>query len=346
MKIHFYIFVLFALFTSCNNSSEYTITGTVDKKALNGKYVYMYPYGVKTNTPIDSAYIENQKFTFKGVQDIPVLRVLEFDIYDVAPRRPVIGQNSPYNPVFVLEKGNLFADLSEMPTVTGTPENDAWTILQKEIKKFHSNEESEIEIVSKYIKSNPGKISAGKLFCDYLYSLDEPFAFNTIKKANETFKSAPGIEGAIAYLDKIEKVTIGKHFTDFEMSDTTGVTHKLSEYVGKENVILLDFWASWCGPCIEEMPNLQKTYDRFKDKGFEIVGISFDSRNDDWKNAIEKYNLNWLHLSDLKKWDNLASKLYTINYIPFTILIDKEGTIIAKNLKGEVLDQKLAEILK
>ena len=109
---------------------------------------------------------------------------------------------------------------------------------------------------------------------------------------------------------------------------------------------IIDFWASWCGPCRREMPNLVEAYAQYKNKGFEIVGVSLDQSGEAWKDAIQKLNITWPQMSDLKYWNCEGAQLYAVSSIPHTVLIDGEGTIIARGLHGEGLQEKLAEVLK
>lgn len=137
---------------------------------------------------------------------------------------------------------------------------------------------------------------------------------------------------------------IGKQFTDLEEADVNGEMHKLSEYVGKGRWVLVDFWASWCGPCRAEMPNVVANYKKYHDKGFDIVGLSFDKSKDAWLRAISDLQMPWIHLSDLKGWQSVASSVYNIRSIPASLLIDPKGKIVAIDLRGELLGEKLKEI--
>jgi len=157
-------------------------------------------------------------------------------------------------------------------------------------------------------------------------------------------KELAKIEAYTKRLNPSAIVATTQKLPSFSLPNTEGKTVNIDEFKGK--YFLLDFWASWCGPCRQENPYLVKAFNRFKNKNFTIVGVSLDDNKDAWLNAITKDNLTWTHLSDLKGWESQAAQSFHINSIPFNLLVDPQGNIIASELRGEMLEQKLEEILK
>jgi peroxiredoxin len=144
-------------------------------------------------------------------------------------------------------------------------------------------------------------------------------------------------------LDNSKKLAIGQPAPDIKLPNPEGDTIALSSLRGK--VVLIDFWAAWCGPCRQENPNVVRMYKEYKEKGFEIYGVSLDRSKDAWVGAIAADKLTWIHVSDLKYFNSQAAALYNVEGIPFTVLIDKDGNIIGKNLRGKALERKLKEVL-
>jgi peroxiredoxin len=170
------------------------------------------------------------------------------------------------------------------------------------------------------------------------YSTYEAVA-EKLKKEWGTFSHAKNF---IDYVDKLKTTAIGQPAPEIALPNPDGQVVSLSSMKGK--YVLVDFWAKWCGPCRQENPNVVRVFNKYKDKGFTVFGVSLDRSKDDWLRAIKEDNLTWTHVSDLKFWQSEAAKTYSITAIPFSLLLDPNGVIIAKNLRGPALESKLAEI--
>ena len=179
---------------------------------------------------------------------------------------------------------------------------------------------------------------------DELVSSDAPFAQHpyVLDLKRKIEESAARQKAA----EEKKQAIIGQKFLDLEEPDVDGKMHKLSEYVGQGKWVLVDFWASWCGPCEAEMPNVVAAYKKYHKKGFDIVGLSFDREKEPWVKAITQWEMSWIHLSDLRYFHSVAADVYTVNSIPDNLLIDPQGTIVARSLRGADLEEKLAEIFR
>ncbi len=198
-------------------------------------------------------------------------------------------------------------------------------------EKAAINENLSNIIPAYYLNINYGKMNYDEL-AQYL-------------KEDCAYAHHPAMERVWKYFWGLEKRAIGIPYHDMALPDTTGTSHRLSEYMGHGKYVLLDFWASWCGPCIGEMPTMKEVYNTYAPRGLQIIGISLDSKRDAWLNAIRRLDLPWLHLSDLKGWNSLGSEVYGVRAIPETVLITPDGKILATGLRGKELKAKLAEIL-
>lgn len=210
----------------------------------------------------------------------------------------------------------------------------------KEIKKSHDK-------VAQLLKDSPPSLGVINLLQGGTV-LDRDRYFDTYMAVAEKLKKEwPEYDHAKAYItmvNSMKSIAIGQPAPEISLPDTTGQVVKLSSLKGK--YVLVDFWAKWCGPCRQENPNVVKAFNKYKDKGFTVFGVSLDRSKGDWMQAIKQDGLTWTHVSDLKYWQSEAAKTYNITGIPFSVLVDPNGVIIAKNLRGAALDRKLDEVLR
>ena len=218
---------------------------------------------------------------------------------------------------------------------------------QKLIEQITPIEEQLNKEIRQIINENKDNLIPAAYITNIVYDCDAA-ELKALLASSRPYASHPMLAQARQTLADIERANaiIGKPFTDLEMNDTEGKAHKLSEYCGKGHYVLIDFWASWCGPCRMEMPNVKENYEKYHAKGFDVVGLSFDNKADAWKKAINDMGLNWIHLSDLKGWRSIAAQTYGIQGIPASLLVNPKGIIVARDLRGEALGKKLAEIFK
>lgn len=199
-----------------------------------------------------------------------------------------------------------------------------------------------------FIRQHPDYMASLDALKDVIGPLpDDIESYNALYKGlNKNVRQSEAGTGVKKTIDKYMTVRIGAIAPVFTAPDTSGHTISLKDYRGK--YVLVDFWASWCGPCREENPAVVKAYQQFKDKNFDILSVSLDQsgKRAEWVKAIQKDGLTWQHVSELKYWDSDVAKLYAIRSIPQNFLIDPKGKIIAKDLRGEALATKLEEILK
>jgi len=372
-KIGLIISAIVLLITSCADKETYTLTGKIIGEDLNGKNVYLQEPKEDGNgyNILDTAQIVNGAFVFKGkASEMPTVKFVA--IADVPEKYPEMS-------LFIAENGKINMTIDTTSSyVEGTPANDEYqrfatasdevngklraigTQYRELTTKDELTPEKEEElnaqyegytkellgVLYEYAKKNIQNPVGEFFFRNYVRVMSEEQQRELLTLVNPKLKELPDIQQLEKHLQVLESSAVGKTFIDVKGKTPEGKDVSLSEYAGKGKVVLIDFWASWCGPCIREMPTVIEAYSKYKDKGFEIVGISLDEDADAWKKAIKDLKITWPQMSDLKAWKSDLAAPYGVNFIPYTILLDKDGRIIEKNLRGKQLISKLDELLK
>ncbi len=366
MKKFLFLSAIAVLFAACQNKSEYTINGSVADKNLEGQQVYLEKWTDSVMVTVDSTIIMDGEFTFKGKNDNPVLRFVTLG-----------NKENKVRSMVMVEPAIITVTYDSIFHISGSAINDQYTdfnLKQKDLTtKIRSlsdqynaamvdgvmTDSLDVELTSAYekvaeeaktlnynvIKENINNELGQYLFMTSSGMFDADQQKEILAMSNDEYKSKKNIKRIVDRLEASETVAIGKDFVDLTMKNPEGEYVSLSDYAGKGKYVFVDFWASWCGPCRDEMPNVVKAYDKYKNKGFEIVGVSLDKDYDKWIQGTKDLKMAWPQMSDLKLWESSAVELYAIKSIPHTVLLDKEGKIIAKDLRGEMLEAKLAELM-
>lgn len=351
--------ILFTLLAAAGCSTlsaqQYEINGTAPQGVQK---VYLRNYQANQ---VDSTFVADGKFSFKGDAEGRLFANVS------------AGQASGLN---VILDGTVQVDLAQM-TAKGTAENDSLTVWTSRLEAPMNNlqaiqqqaqnmrregtatEEAMRDLSAKYDAAMAQVIAGLKQMCAENLQMKFPalyLGFYGTYLDNEVLLDLSEKNPAflqVSLLDRLNKAIkgwknqkVGAEVVDFAMADTTGVERHLTEFVGKGKYVLVDFWASWCGPCRQEMPEVKKIYEQYKDKGFDIVGVSLDNNKKAWVGAINKMELPWHHISDLKGWQCEGAAVYGINAIPATILYGPDGKVVAAGLRAHQLAEKLAEVLK
>jgi len=365
MKKTIILLLAAAVAVSCAREPKFRVTGTID--GAGNETVILQKRIAGGYEIIDSTALENGTFTMEGVVDYPQMVNLA-----------IKGKRGGLN--FFLENSDItihgHADSLYTGSVSGSvaqSEFDGYVALfndtNGEIKgiferyraaRMEGNEElaSELEkeldaldskqndIKMEFIANNPSSYVTPVVLSDMSYYLDAAELEGLLGKLDTSLNKVQSVITMKERLVQLKAVAIGQKAPDFTLNDVDGNPVSLySKLGGDTKLLLLDFWAGWCGPCRQENPNVVKVWKEYNKKGFDVFGVSLDRTREDWLKAIEDDNLTWTHVSDLKFWDCAPARQYAVSAIPANFLLDGNGIIVGHNLRGDALGEKVKELL-
>lgn len=345
---------------------NYKVTGELPA-SFNGCKIFINQYQGRNMVALDSAVVAEGKFAMSGKMAEPSICTLSAkDAEGKGHYAPIVIEDTPAMVSFannnLMVKGgrrNQALDFftTKIQNLANVPNGEALVkeyrdstttkTRKEEIEKMFNDAQEKFAVeAKKFVNENTDNIVGAYIFANIYNNYENEEVDALVAQAGDEFKGDKNVKRILEVLEKSKLRKVGAKFTDFAQPDKDGNIHHLSEYVAKNKYLLVDFWASWCGPCRAEMPNVKAAYEKYHAKGFEILGVSLDNNKDKWLNAIKTLELPWHHVSDLKGWQCEASGMYGVQGIPCTMLIAQDGTIVATDLRGEELDKKLAELLK
>lgn len=332
-KALLFLFLTLSIFSFSQNKTKFSLHGKT-KDIPDGTVLLLQ--NMLTNKFMDSVVVKNNTFLLKT-------KISSF------PFQVVLFDRSSSAKTIWLENNKMTFDATKTSfreaVVTGSKTDSLVEAFRKESRALKSYEEK-VANEMKFVQNNPNNLASAytlSVMASVFGKEKSTELFSNMSEENKKSEYGKKIAGLLLDLNDLKSAEIGEKYRDFTMLNQNGIEKKLSDFKGK--VVLLEFWASWCMPCRQENPNLVNTYNRFKANGFEIFAVSLDDNKEDWLKAIQKDELNWEQVSDLKGRNNKAALLYRVNMIPENILVDKKGMIIGRNLRGENLNKKLTEIL-
>jgi peroxiredoxin len=352
--------------TASYSDSSYTLTGKID--GMDAGWVYLVHRQME-GSRVDSVQVDKRgQFMFTGHADTP-----EFCLLGIYNRTG----GKEFHISFFLENGTIILtgnrDSMQNAVVAGTPVQDEYrqylaavgsavdwasyrnayraAEAKKDKHRLDSLEaaagkltQQEQQFAANYTRAHPGSyVSVFELYSNFSYNPDVAELQGLYNGLDISLRRSYFGQRLNETIAAALKTDIGKPAPDFTQADIHGKPVALSSFKG--HYVLVDFWASWCGPCRAENPAVVKAYKKYHARGFSILGVSLDEKKDKWQEAIKKDGLDWMQVSDLKGWQNSVAELYGVKGIPMNYLLDQDGKIIAKGLRGEELEKKLAELV-
>jgi thiol-disulfide isomerase/thioredoxin len=360
-KILLLYILLIGIAYNLHAQETYHIVGSIGKEN-NGKDILLFTMEGDSICSIDRATIKNGKFHFEGKENLRDFAIITIGNFP----------NEVKSLELALEKGTIYVNMDSVSVATGTYFNDLYNTYVNESNSYKNavkslmNEDENNVILKKnkldslsmahnafrkeFIKKQVSNIVGFKTLRDAIKIFTES-EISELSSYNERIKSDSNIQDQIQYLKELNqlniqrKKAIGVKYQDFQLEEINGNHKRISDYVGKSDYLFIDFWASWCSPCIASMPYIKEAYDKYKDKGLSVIAVSLDQKKVLWLGSLKRIKVELPQF--LIKEEQIAAikEAYKIKEIPYAILLDKEGTIIKTYLRGETLDECMNSLI-
>ena len=357
MKNTFTLILTALLAVSCSGEKSYTINGTAPDATFDGQWVYLLDYNKGL---LDSTMIADSRFTFTGVVDTTIMARMDL--------------TQQYFANVFLEKGTITVDMSDFHKIGGTPMNEKLALYLngvRSISEQYEQEERRINtdisidretrvrligenkdilfqrvdsICTVYFHPNRNNTLGEFIFRDW-YGILSIEKFDSIyAEAGDIIKNSQMVQIMVKDHERKKKTAVGAKFIDFTIEhgniDSSSVS--FSDYIGKGKYVLVDFWASWCKPCLEEVPNIAKVYEKYKGEKFEVLGVAVWDERNATLNAIDAHKMTWPQIIDA---ETIPMEIYGISGVPHIILFGPDGTILARDLRGQKLRKTIDDIM-
>ncbi|MCK4852888.1 MAG: AhpC/TSA family protein [Bacteroidales bacterium] len=363
MKKIVYIIAGFVILSACTTKPGYQISGTIDGLTA-GDVVLLEQRIDKEYVQIDSVTSPDGTFEFLGSVEIPDVyyvtvpgkrgkamiflenNLISFTAHADTLFRPVVDGSTVHDEYDDFQESNkdIYTKAREFYPQYSEAEkagdDEAVKALKEEINAIY---EEAREFQLQYLEDNPASFIAPFIVQSLHYGKDADEIEDLLAKLDPSLQGSSLVGSINRRVETLKKVAIGMPAPEFTQNDSTGTPVSLSSLSG--NYLLIDFWAAWCAPCRGENPNVVAAYKKYHDRGFDILGVSLDNSREDWLKAVKTDQLTWTHVSDIKGWSNEVAALYGISSIPSNILLDPDGLIVKKNLRGDDLHAALKELL-
>ncbi len=359
-KSFLYTIAILALL-SCGETT-YKIEGTITQTDLNGLTVYISERIDRVWTNIDSTTIEGNKFVFNGENDSARITFIVFETpsgerirqpfafenanisiaFDSVNTSRIAGSaNNDLMQSYFDAKNSIYAETMVYYAENSTTEKDEAQQAEFDAKmeEFGANETN---LNKQFALEHVNTLVGTYVFTNSFYTMTIDTKSEIVAKMNKKTLSIPRIKEIVENIEIERNTSIGSIYTDIKLNKPDGTPLALSEFVGKSDFVLIDFWASWCGPCIRSLPELKELYGNTNREKLEIFAVSLDNDKEAWLASIEKHALTWPHISDIQGWKSAGAKLYAVSSIPATVLIDKQGVIVGRNLSKKEIEKILS----